>query len=313
MEEKFTFNIPLFSKLHGDEKYVAQLIRVFQMHYNQELPKVLWHYTTIDTFWKILQSQKIWFAHVSSLNDKAEVLYAVSMMQGTLSGYLSGTTLSSRVQTLLKLAQVRMIDANQDSPWFTASFTELTDSEHHWSEYGDKSKGIAIGFDSKELIRFLSPSANDRVFPVQACYDTQKNLYFASMLITIAILNFEEDFGHICNDDQAASEFLEKWGKHIDPFSVMPKLQSFAAESEWRLARQIQFTTDESGVALMGSPPRKYWPTGRGKNSDSEFQNLPIVSIVVGGHCSQKNFLDIQRELKNYGHAGVILTKSSIS
>jgi hypothetical protein len=118
------------------------------------------------------------------------------------------------------------------------------------------------------------------------------------------MLNFEEDYSQISDDKIAADTFLASWGKHADVFSVMPKLQSFASEKEWRFARQFRYETGQSDVDFQRKIEEKYWPTGRGERSDSQQSNLPIVEVKFGQSCSTENKAAIIKlvKIQNYKH-----------
>lgn len=304
MTDTYSFEIPTYSNLTGDQKYVTQISKVFEDHYNSQLPSSLWHYTSAETFLKIITSQEIWFTHVSAHKDEAEVAYAILMMKATLEAGLKRLDYTSRIKTLLSTALTRMAKNNSQSSWFTASFTGLADSSYHWTTYGNKLEGVAICFNSRELIRFFSTSPTDRIGVVESIYDTPHNLNFCGKLLAMALLNFEEDYSHISDDQIAAEKFLASWGKHADFFSIMPKRQTFASEKEWRFARQFRYETGQSEEDFQRKITGKYWPTGRGKLSDSEHANLPIVGVKFGQSCSSesKNAIINLLKTQNYRH-----------
>ena len=304
MTDPYSFEIPTYSYLTGDKKYVTQISKVFEDHYNSQLPSSLWHYTSVETCLKILTSQEIWFTHVSAHKDEAEVAYAIWMMKATLETGLKRLDYTARIKTLLSTALTRMAKDNSQSSWFTASFTGLADSSYHWKTYGNNLEGVAICFNSEELIRFFSASPTDRIGVVESIYDTQHNLNFCGKLLAMALLNFEEDYSHIADNQIAAENFLGSWGKHADFFSIMPKLQTFASEKEWRFARQFRYETGQSEEDFQRKVTEKYWPTGRGKHSDSQDSNLPIVGVKFGQSCSSesKNAIINLLRAKNYNH-----------
>lgn len=312
MTDSYSFQIPTYSNLTGDQKYVTQISKVFEDHYNSQLPSSLWHYTSAEAFLKILTSQEIWFTHVSAHNDEAEVEYAIWMMKATLEAGLKGNDYNPRIKTLLSTALRSIAENNSQSSWFTASLTGLADSSYHWATYGNNLKGVAIGFDSRELIRFFSNSPTDRVAVIESSYDTQKNLYFAGKLLAIAILNFEEDYSHILNNNDAAEKFLASWGKHADIFSIMPKLPTFSSEREWRFARQFRYEMGQSVLDFQTKIKEKYWPTGRGVLSDSQQSNLPIVEVKFGQSCSDENRTTILKLITAQSYEDLRVSTSTI-
>jgi hypothetical protein len=234
-------------------------------------------------------------------------------MKATLEAGLTRLDYTSRIKTLLSTALTRMANNNSQSSWFTASFTGLADSSYHWKTYGNNLEGVAICFNSQELIRFFSTSPTDRIGVLESIYDTQHNLNFCGKLLVMALLNFEEDYSHISDDQIAAENFLASWGKHADFFSIMPKLQTFASEKEWRFARQFRYEAGQSEEDFQAKITEKYWPTGRGKHSDSQHANLPIVEVKFGQFCNAENEAEIRKLLKTQNYEHLRLSNSTVS
>jgi Protein of unknown function (DUF2971) len=203
---------------------------------------------------------------------------------------------NGREKALLELAEKRMLQSRFGSGWYACSLTHSEDDFYHWQNYGDDHRGVAIGFDFKELVRFLSPSAIDRIFPSKIIYESQEAINFCSLIIDIGLSHFGEDYCDVDNDVDAAKAFLDAWGRHADPFSIIFKDEKFAVEKEWRLGRHIGSATESDKPSFSGDG-KKRWLIARGTSSDSSYNCLPIMKVIVGDKCSEtadtvRNFLD---------------------
>jgi hypothetical protein len=200
-----------------------------------------------------------------------------------------------------------MIKTRVQSAWFTASLTDQGDSDFHWRLYANCANGVVIGFDSHELIRFLSRSPTDRVLVLPTRYDDQKNSDFVRKIVDEGLTILQENFVEIQDDHVAAGEFLSAWGKHVDPFSVALKHPGLSVESEWRFARKISTVGDGDELAVQKSSDGAwhYWDIGKGELSDCKFNVLPMVTVVVGENAEPTTCSLLSAQLKKCGYGNV--------
>ncbi len=275
-----TWEMPTFSKLHGDEKYVAQLIHVYHNHFVPIFPDKILHYTSQENFRNIVSSQAFWFNHVSTQTDETEVVRIADLAHQVLSHAIIDNGANIRNVTMLTDLRAGLLSSNQLSTWYTCSFTEKFESLLHWKDYGKNFEGVALVFNTTELLKYLSPSPIDRLLAMPSIYDTEMILHFLGKLVCIAIENFETDYGDDVDFEAASKDFIGCWGKHAETFSILPKLDSYSGESEFRFARKWPWITAPPG--LIEKDGRKFWPTARGESSDSVHHRLPIAEVVVG-------------------------------
>lgn len=294
----------------SDKKYVAQLTDAFLRHFGSNVPNMLWHYTSYETFEKIVSSNQIWFTHVSTLNDCSEVTHAADLSRTALEKYLKVKALTVRERCLLEYIKETLLESNADSSWYVSCFTELEDDLSQWRAYGNNATGVAIGFDARELLRFLSNSPSDRPMLCPVSYDTVKVLKFGEDLIALTLKNFDTDFNSISDDGAAAVSFIERWGKHVDAFSIVPKNPKFAAENEWRFAQQIRTIEDSARSLTIGS--RRILPMLKGTCSDCKSSLLPIVQVAVGPTSTENLSNVVEAYLDTYGYSNITVTRSSI-
>lgn len=294
-------------KTEFEGKYNQELVRLFIKHFNRSFPEVLWHYTSVASLREILKSNQFWFSPVSALEDNMEVLYARDLTDAVLQAYLDKGDNDDRSQILLQTARARLIKSNADSVWHTASFTEVDDDIAQWDRFGDSKRGISIGFDGKELIKFFSRSPEDRPFITPVSYDGQNVVNFISEMIENAIFNFRNDFDWVEDVQLSANTFLNLLS--VDVFSIIPKHPSFQSEREWRFARPLQTEKEHKELIHINNGYR--WPVGRGEHSDSNSELLPIKKIRLGPHYDELK--SIERALTAANFPNVEILKSNLS
>ncbi len=294
----------------SNDNYALQLAQTFHEHFAMHLPEVVWHYTSFETFEKIVKSNEIWSTHVSCLNDLSEVTFAANLIRGVLDAYIKDDGLAIRDRQLLEIARTSLLESNSDSSWFVACLSEAEDDLAQWARYGEQSKGVAIGFHSRELIRFFSGSAEDRPMFCKVCYDAQKTLEFGSKLIALTLSNFHGQDTGVDDIVTASKQFFENWGPHVDAFSIVPKHPGFVSEREWRIARQVLNPNAEPSLCV--SEGRKFLRLQRGKHSDSKHTLLPIAHVRVGPLGAANKVNIVQSLLFEAGHKDVRVTKSTI-
>ena len=294
-----TYVVPQYSYLEKRERYCHELAELFRQNFQDQLPSVIWQYTTAENLSKIVESNQLWFRHVSNLNDEREVLHSAHLSKVILSAHLTNDCYSQRVRRLLQAMKGRLFQNNRESTWYSASFSKAEDDGCLWKRYGDRGKGIAIGFHTSELIKFLSPSPIDRVFPVHIIYSEKEAINFGSLLLCHGIEAFNRDFAEIADDEAAISEFILNWGIHIDVFSVAFKeTVNWQVEKEFRLARSLAKASDD------------LWKASKSSQSDSRCEALPICSITVGPDAPDSRYRATVDFLAQTPHSSIPVFRS---
>ena len=304
-----SFEIPFFRGPNRRQNYINQLVAIYRDHFQSTLPATLWHYTSIKKFEKILTSNEIWFGHVSSMQDAVEVMRAIELANVLIDATLNAADTNSRAKILLNRMKTGLLRSNSGSRWYIASFTEAFEDAAQWQRFGDNYRGVCIEFDTLELLKYLSASAEDRLFLGKVIYDTQELLNFGSKLLAAALGNFSEDFAEVSDDNLAAEQFVSLWGELVDVFSVIPKVPSYSSEREWRFALDSSQHQISDGKFFDFDGKRKC-RQGKGVTSDFAKSNLPIVSIKLGPNSTDIDAELTKIALDKLGHSGMIVTKS---
>ena len=111
-------------------------------------PKIVYHYTSINTFEKILQSKALRFTNLRDVNDKSECYYGLNLLLDRVTDYENkrGIELNKRIP------QSFFHHFFFTNYLYSVSFTENGDDLVFWnSHYIDKNKAVSIGFETATL------------------------------------------------------------------------------------------------------------------------------------------------------------------
>jgi hypothetical protein len=120
----------------------------------------VYHYTSLETFAKIIndatnENLKFRATHIDFLNDFTEHTIAISLLKEKLIEYDNCLDKKDSKDFQTKLNDKRMsffrYEEIDDLYPYIISFSECWDSLPMWKTYGNKSKGIALGFDKYKL------------------------------------------------------------------------------------------------------------------------------------------------------------------
>lgn len=114
--------------------------------------QVLYHYTTVETFYKIVQSGEFRLFDITKSNDPLEGIFAINMLEKAYDELYRNKKLT---KSKYKLAHRAFFLFNEDVFGFgrlkelimSASFCIPEHELYLWRCYGDNGKGVAIGVD----------------------------------------------------------------------------------------------------------------------------------------------------------------------
>jgi hypothetical protein len=194
----------------------------------------VYHYTSLESLNKIInqaneQDLKLRATHIDFLNDYTEHSIAIYLLKNKLIEYDNSLdkSISKNFHTLLndkRMSFFRYEEIDDLYP-FIISFSECWDSLPMWNTYGNKSKGVALGFDKDKLSKLQG-------YKFEKCiYDTNEYENYLSknieQLHRCIIIN-SYSIGFISGSD---SKLLNQH------FKYLPKLKNkyYNYEDEYRL------------------------------------------------------------------------------
>jgi hypothetical protein len=113
-----------------------------------DLPRVLYHYTSVTGLSGIVSHRQIWASHFAFMNDPGELRHADEHIRGAVDSMRDGAHGVGRVAIDRFLSGHPAERIYYDFDIFVACFSEDGDSLPQWRAYADDGKGYALGLDT---------------------------------------------------------------------------------------------------------------------------------------------------------------------
>lgn len=199
---------------------------------------LLYHYTSLDTFYKIIGSQEkdeIVFraTHARFMNDPFEYDLAFTFIEKAYREYEKINKIVTPFKNIKELFHSRDIFGEP----FILSFSGQSDNLSMWRSYASNGKGIAIGLDKKMIHDYEKDAKNQNTKLLKCLYDEQ--------LIINNLVNYLKDHYHdfIEKDKQFISNgngfFHTFYNFAMNSFQF--KNKHYNIENEWRLCKNEAF------------------------------------------------------------------------
>jgi len=228
------------------------------------LPSVVYHYTSMETLLKIVESKTIRATSIRYLNDISERDYAISEIGKRVTQH------PKEIQTLFDCCFEKG-DANgsfEDLP-FVASFSGVRDSLSQWRSYCPNGNGVCIGFAVESLIHGEVDLGEERK---RKDIENRWLGHVSTVFDPVQYLNSDsgETFDKVINElvkdalqeqkawEESVSYEVDEEGRRsygyigteqfvksaLDRVASHTKHDSFKAENEFRLVVKIWFASD---------------------------------------------------------------------
>ena len=217
------------------KKNPTNLVAEFREQFIEEnLPDVLYHYTSIEGFKGIIDSKEIWATAANHLlNDPTEITHAKEIALEILRKRKSDFNSKGELYNNCKSA-IESSDRSKDFQCI-CSFSEEGDLLSQWRAYCPKG-GVSIGFSGERIENNIGdPCIQDGI-----CVENYYNDYIRESYIYKCIYDPDEQEKKI---DELIGFLLKHancqvagfFWKMIQTFSYSFKHKSFEEEKEWRL------------------------------------------------------------------------------
>ena len=224
---------------------------------------LIYHYTNLNSFIKILESKKLWATSFLQVNDTSELIYFVNYIENEVSKYDSRENNSKLKEKITNVfSQVKNIMYTEQGYCFVASFSKLCDDAAQWERYGDNGYGISIGFNYDKLDKFMSMN-NCSLWEV--AYRIDKKL----------IKGF---YGII--ERKTKEDTLDAFNELLLTIAARHKHKSFVQEKEVRIISTKYFNTSFNTRAINNTI-KSYQEIDLTKYINIKFEDL-IEEIVIG-------------------------------
>ena len=202
-------------------------VRIFHCN-DEECPKLLYHYTTINALYNIFKNKELWLGNTSAMNDKNEITEFYNNLKARLL-----SDFPDKEETINSLINFSINKIDRNYP-FVMSFSTCKDDAAQWDRYADKAQGGCIVFNRPKLVELLSdlPMGLDKVYygddVSEICNRDYHILsdYLKSDKTTNLI--FENESNNTFNQVKDSLTYLIN-------YAVKYKNMSFASEKEYRI------------------------------------------------------------------------------
>lgn len=273
----------------------------------------LYHYTSEETFYAMLESNNIRATEFNYLNDSEEVVYGGKLLHEHIAS-LPSTTNQRFISQLLLHYSNNLICHHQEfrrlMPTFVASFSSTSDSLSQWRAYGDLAKGVQIEFDFSDCVVAAQSRNSIQIFdilPVVYERDLQKHLVEKAISYCNETLSpLVTELSNLIEVDRNISGVLQGLISHaFEPIELLFKHPSFYEEHEYRAVAVCQKPSIEPfmKVAKSYTGEKKFIEVMCLQDMGDKYcqlENLPITDVIVGPLSDSLENIRKHMELRNF-------------
>lgn len=263
-----TFIKDTFIKRFEDFAMKADEIISNTPEYKQE--SQLYHYTSLEALEAMIKSQSIRASSVFLMNDPNELIYGQEYITNKFN-----QTLSDKLKHSYEGQSINSFSA------FVFSLSELNDDMNQWEKYGNKHKGIRVGFTPKNLLEFWCEIDNITVFLIPVIYHNNNSKYLDPYGTVFDEMksSFISDINSYYIDNEINHIELNELKFFCSLISSMIKRKEWSSEKEWRI------------ICISNGSFHK--------NIDGNFQNGKSNIFI------ENKTLDTLKMFTNDGHDGI--------
>lgn len=189
---------------------------------------VMYHYCSVDTFMKIMQSNTIWLSHVQTTNDKQEDRMFTASFERMIKKYKQEENPNTELLEQMYTEYKKKVDFP-----YIACFTHSKDLLSQWRAYGDDGRGVCIGFDlSKFSYRDLLNEVHGTSSPIvvidEVDYHDNHDELIEKFLYASNVLKKKNFNNDRCSLPQPVLNGIER-------LSIFSKSEAFSEEQEIRM------------------------------------------------------------------------------
>lgn len=250
------------------------------------MEKVLYHYTDYAALSGIVKNAELRVNNVLNMNDLSEMTFFLQRVSEEVLAML-GPSPNEKVMKRLKEAAEEYMDCRYQYSAYASCFSLYEDDAAQWERYGNRGRGVCIGFNGEVLKKILLPG----MYLESVYYDSDdKSREIASEFLRFIRENEEELAG-----EEVSDKLVEKYVELMKETllcSAAYKHPSFICENEVRLLFwPILSESDDvqPEYHITANRIKKYYPLNLKKLCDRagvKFEDL-FVSVKVGPESNQ--------------------------
>jgi|SRR5271166_2813489 len=241
-------------------------------------PDFLYHYTSVDSVLKIVESKSVWASKIHYLNDAEEFKYAVRKVRLLLKSKIEEAKLDDLKKFIEAVSD--SLDHTEGINVCLFSLSEEGDLLSQWRGYCPPEGGMAIGFNSAALKQIVATQPHLFWEALLRCiYDEAHQEALLQPIVDSLVSELQEVVLRAVEGD-AQNRALEntkvRFFEMFLPIASIIKNGAFREEKEWRLCglmhrHSINFRAGRSMLI-----PYYRW------SLESDSVSFPISKIIIG-------------------------------
>lgn len=234
------------------------------LNYCPEVPPILYHYCSMQSFLSIIENKNIWLSDASKTNDKTELIWIFDKILQVIDNVLKKHSnelpreaikeTKMTANTLIHNFVENLAPIVQEAKNLLVCFSEEKDLLSQWRAYANNGQGVAIGFDASFLETFASSTSHGFTKVIYDEKDIETFLYYGmeNRLVNAIKANIDKN-GNIINEiDLKIDIGIIIYAIYQEGFVF--KHKSFSEENEWRILKRFTSSNfnDSDGVDDYG-------------------------------------------------------------
>ena len=254
----------------------------------------MYHYCSMNNFFKIINSRKLFLFNANSMNDSLETNWILHLIDEEISKRKDIIT-DSDINLLRNSFRI-----NRIYPYISC-FSKNGDSLSQWRAYADDGKGIAIGFDQEKLrINNNIPSNTAVVKDSIGYFDCIYDIDIQKELINQNLDKICELIKQKNNTEMYFIDIAHSFNK----LSLVFKNPCFNEEKECRIIHNpmVMGNKENDTIILAGISDIDF--IVKGKNISSYFKfdlddifNSELIPVIILGPKNEMNLIELETYL----------------
>lgn len=191
------------------DRFADGILRQFWKSHRSRAPEHVYHYTSAEGLYGILESNAVWAADCRFLNDTSESQVGVAKARDIS----RSRRFSTRDQHLVSFYRQLSTFMRRESPEpnFIFSLSERDDDLTQWRTYANDGLGFTIGFSSEKLLENSQDNEGEFEFSKVLYGSREQDAILRELFNT-----FENEVGEMCASGSPSASDIEDLAMLLD-------------------------------------------------------------------------------------------------
>lgn len=268
---------------------VRQPVQSELFRLSKPTPDTIYHYTSLDGFKGIIESQDFWLTESDFLNDSTEIEHGIDFARQVFQSFCEQN--SSPIASILEGLTIK--DKNPRPRINIACFSSERDNLSQWRAYSGISVGVSLGFSKRDLLPQLGYPSECQLVPV--LYAEEHKLALWDMFARFFSDAYTKDSARqisVSQPDGSIRKFYPTSGYESSLKGLLYQLAASCKHSAFEDEREIRlFYTEHSDIVeKYGSGPAKvrFRPTSCFLAPYTTLSDIRNVYDLVPAECSPR-------------------------